>query len=92
MAGDIVVNLRGGNYFFSTPLEFTPEDSGRNGFQIIYRAYKKEVPVISGGVVVTNWTLDHGRERLPVRERQRQRPGVRHVGQDGCRWSLHRRP
>ncbi len=60
MPSDIVVNLRGGNYFISAPLEFTPEDSGRNGFQIIYRAYKKEIPVISGGVVVTNWTLDHG--------------------------------
>ena len=61
MAGDIVVNLRGGNYFISAPLEFTAQDSGRKGFQIIYRAYKKEIPVISGGVVVTNWTLAHGR-------------------------------
>lgn len=61
MTSDVVVNLRGGNYLVSTPLEFTAEDSGRNGFRVIYRAYKQEVPVISGGVAVTNWMLDHGR-------------------------------
>ena len=61
MTGDIVVNLRGGNYFTAAPLEFTAEDSGRNGFQISYRACQKEIPVISGGVMVTNWKPDHGR-------------------------------
>jgi hypothetical protein len=60
MSGDIAVNLRGGVYRITSPLEFSPADSGRNGFNIFYRAYKKEIPVISGGVVVTNWTLDHG--------------------------------
>jgi hypothetical protein len=61
MSGDIVVNLRGGNYPVTAPVEFSAADSGRNGFNVIYRAYKKETPVISGGVLVTNWTLDHGR-------------------------------
>ncbi len=61
MNGDIVVNLRGGNYRVTAPVEFSSADSGRNGFQIIYRAWKKEVPIITGGAAVTNWTLDHGR-------------------------------
>ena len=61
MNGDIVVNLRGGNYPVTSPVEFLAADSGRNGFQIIYRAWKKEIPVITGGVLVTNWSLDHGR-------------------------------
>jgi len=61
MTGDIVVNLRGGDYPLTAPVEFTPADSGGNGFQIIYRAYNHEKPVISGGVPVSGWTLDHGR-------------------------------
>jgi len=60
MTGDIIVNLRGGDYHITSPIEFFSEDSGRNGFSIIYHAYKNENPIISGGVPVTNWTLDHG--------------------------------
>ena len=59
MTGDIVVCLRGGNYPVTTPVEFTVADSGGNGFNVIYRAWKKEIPVISGGVPVTGWQLDH---------------------------------
>ena len=58
MAGDITVYLRGGTYPVTAPVEFGPADSGRNGFQVIYRAYEKETPVLSGGVMVKNWTLD----------------------------------
>ena len=60
MTGDIVVYLRGGAYPIAAPVEFQAADSGRNGFQVIYRAFEKEVPVLSGGVPVTGWTLDHG--------------------------------
>ena len=60
MTGDIVVNLRGGNYAVTAPVEFSAADSGRNGYKIIYRAYKNENPVISGGVLVTNWTRESG--------------------------------
>ncbi len=60
MSGDIIVNLRGGDYPVTTPIEFTAADSGRNGWKIIYRAWKKEIPVLNGGVLVTNWTRDHG--------------------------------
>jgi hypothetical protein len=60
MSGDILVNLRGGNFSVSAPIVFAPEDSGRNGFNIIYRAYQHETPVISGGVGVTNWSRVRG--------------------------------
>jgi hypothetical protein len=61
MTGDVVVNLREGSYAVTEPLEFGAPDSGRNDFNIIYRAYKNESPVINGGVLVTNWSLHHGR-------------------------------
>jgi hypothetical protein len=61
MTGDIVVNLRGGEYPIQSPVEFIAADSGANGFHIIYRAYRNETPVISGGARVTGWSLDHGR-------------------------------
>ncbi len=59
MTGDVVVNLRAGLYPVTAPVEFTPADSGCNGFKVIYRACKNEQPVISGGVPVGNWKLDH---------------------------------
>ena len=60
MAGDILVHLRGGTYTVTAPVEFGVADSGQNGFNITYRAYKEEVPVISGGVLVTDWTAERG--------------------------------
>ena len=60
MTHDLTVYLRGGTYPIAAPLQFTPADSGSNGFTVWYRAYKGETPVISGGVAVTGWTLDHG--------------------------------
>jgi len=59
MTGDIVVYLRGGDYHITAPVEFTSADSGGNGFKVVYRAYKKEIPVLNGGVLVTNWSVDH---------------------------------
>lgn len=61
MKGDVVVSLRGGVYPITSRVEFTAADSGFNGFHVIYRAFGHEVPVISGGVTVTGWTLDHGK-------------------------------
>ena len=55
MNGDITVYLRGGTYSLSAPLLFTEEDSGMNGFRIVYRAYENETPVVSGGRAVTGW-------------------------------------
>jgi len=55
MTGDITVFLRQGIYYLSSPLVFTEDDSGSNGFRIIYKAYEKETPIISGGNVITGW-------------------------------------
>jgi hypothetical protein len=60
MTGDIIVYLRAGTYPLSTPLAFGVQDSGTNGYHVIYQAYQNEVPVISGGVPVTGWTLVSG--------------------------------
>jgi hypothetical protein len=60
MKGDITVYLRGGIYPLRRTLEFTPADSGRNGFRVIYRNHPGETPWISGGVRVTGWTRHQG--------------------------------
>jgi len=60
MTADIIVYLRGGTYYLSSPLEFNENASGTNGFKVIYRAYENEVPVISGGQTVTGWTRVEG--------------------------------
>ncbi|KOV82500.1 carbohydrate-binding protein [Nocardia sp. NRRL S-836] len=59
MSGDIQVYLRGGNYPVSSTIDFTPSDSGTNGYRVLYSAYQNETPVLSGGVQVTGWT-QHG--------------------------------
>lgn len=55
MKGDITVYLRGGTYYVSSPLVFTEEDSGMNGFRVIYKAYQGEKPILSGGQEITGW-------------------------------------
>ncbi|MGO4751209.1 right-handed parallel beta-helix repeat-containing protein, partial [Streptomyces sp. 2MCAF27] len=60
MTGDINVYLRGGNYPVSSTINFTPADSGTNGHQVVYAAYRHEKPVLNGGVKVTGWTQHSG--------------------------------
>jgi len=57
MTGDIIIYLRGGTYSLSETIELGDEDSGTNGYDIIYRNYPDEVPVLSGGQSITGWTL-----------------------------------
>lgn len=52
---DITVVLRGGTYPIKNTLLFGPEDSGKEGHPIIWKAYEGERPVLSGGVEVGNW-------------------------------------
>ena len=59
MSGDIYVYLRGGNHPVSNTIEFTPGDSGTNGYRVVYAAYQNEAPVLNAGVQVTGWT-QHG--------------------------------
>jgi hypothetical protein len=56
MTGDIVVYLRGGDYALSAPVVFDAQDSGRNGFSVVYSAYPGEHPVVSGGQRITTWS------------------------------------
>lgn len=54
-AGGIRIILRGGTYHLSTPLLVRPEDSGTEASPTTVQAAAGEVPVLSGGVVVTGW-------------------------------------
>ncbi|EPR10369.1 carbohydrate-binding protein [Ruminiclostridium papyrosolvens] len=60
MTGDIYVYLRGGDYRLTSTITFGPEDSGTNGFRILYQAYQGEIPVLNGATKVTGWTQYNG--------------------------------
>jgi hypothetical protein len=53
--GDVF--LRGGTYYLPAPLVFTAQDSGTKKKLVIFRNYKDEKPVISGGIRLDdlNW-------------------------------------
>ncbi|MHB0998808.1 MAG: right-handed parallel beta-helix repeat-containing protein [Armatimonadota bacterium] len=53
--GDVTVMVRGGTYYLSNPLTFTPADSGSGTISVVYSAYPGEAPVISGGRRITGW-------------------------------------
>ncbi|NLC72083.1 MAG: right-handed parallel beta-helix repeat-containing protein [Desulfuromonadaceae bacterium] len=55
MSGDISVYLHGGVYVLPATLRFDADDSGFNGFKVIYRAFPGERPVLSGGRPITGW-------------------------------------
>jgi hypothetical protein len=62
----VTVLLMGGVYRQKETLEFTPEDSGTAACPITYQAYPGQVPVVSGGDVITGWERDdsaHSKER-----------------------------
>ncbi|GBG08959.1 putative carbohydrate-binding protein [Paenibacillus agaridevorans] len=57
MDSDIIVYLRGGTYVLDETFQLTSEDSGRNGFDVYYKAYPDETPVLSGGISIEDWAL-----------------------------------
>jgi methionine-rich copper-binding protein CopC len=58
MTEDITVHLRGGIHRLSSTLTLGPADSGTNGFDVVYRNYGSEVPVLHGGVDLSGgWVL-----------------------------------
>jgi hypothetical protein len=57
MTGDIIIYLRGGTYYIDNTINFVSIDSGTNGYNIIYKAFQNEAPVISGGKQITGWIL-----------------------------------
>ncbi|MFC0214749.1 Ig-like domain-containing protein [Paenibacillus chartarius] len=57
MTGDVDIVLRGGTYELQQTFALTPQDSGRNGYRVNYKAYPGETPVISGGRTITGWEM-----------------------------------
>ena len=57
MTSDIYVWMCGGNYQLTEPIVFSNEDGGKNGFKVIYKAFKNETVNINGGVSVNGWKL-----------------------------------
>jgi hypothetical protein len=57
MAEDIHVYIRGGEYPVTGTVQFSAQDSGKNGYKVHYCAYPGENPVLTGGKTVANWTL-----------------------------------
>ena len=55
MRGPIVVYIHGGTYPVSQAIQFSQEDSGQNGYDVIYRAVNGETPIFSGGMDVNGW-------------------------------------
>jgi len=56
MSGDIIVFLRGGTYELADTVVFDKQDSGTNGWNVVYTAYPGEKPAISGGQRINRWT------------------------------------
>jgi len=52
----VTVYLRGGDYYLDAPIAFGPEDSGTPDNPVTFAAYPDEVPRLSGGRVISEWT------------------------------------
>jgi hypothetical protein len=62
MSDDIIVSLADGAYRLSAPLRFTADDSGSNGYSVVWQAAPSARPVVTGARAVTGWALaDAGR-------------------------------
>ncbi|MCK6423125.1 MAG: right-handed parallel beta-helix repeat-containing protein [Aquabacterium sp.] len=59
MTSDVIVQIRGGEYA-QTALYFNHLDSGRDGYQVIWRNHPGERPLIHGGRRITGWQRDVG--------------------------------
>ncbi len=52
---DVTVWIREGTYALESPFILEPEDSGTEAHRITYAAYPAEIPVLSGGILVSGW-------------------------------------
>jgi hypothetical protein len=64
MKRNIVINLKGGTYHLKSAIQLGPEDSGTNGFSVVWQANPGEVPKVSGGKVITGWSLFDKRKNI----------------------------
>ncbi|TLS51878.1 hypothetical protein FE782_13305 [Paenibacillus antri] len=60
MTADVVVEVRGGTYALDETLSFGPADSGRDGFDVIYRGAPGERAALSAGERITAWSTTDG--------------------------------
>ena len=60
MSEDITVYLEGGTHRREKTFTLTELDSGKNGYQIIYRSYPNQTALISGGSELSGWTKHEG--------------------------------
>jgi parallel beta-helix repeat protein len=58
----VFVYVRGGIYFLTGPLVFSPQDSGTPATPVVYAAYPGETPVLSGGRQIRDWAPATGKE------------------------------
>lgn len=63
---DVVIHLREGTHVMTEPLRLSARDAGRNGHDVVYRAYPGETPLLSGGMQVTGWSPVPGEDDLLV--------------------------
>ena len=58
MSGNIIVNLLPGTYIRNTTFVLNEQDSGSNGYHVIYKASNTtDFPIISGAQQISGWTL-----------------------------------
>ena len=62
MQGDIIVNIDEGTYTFDETLVMSPEDSGKNGYRVIYKG--NNYPTLSGGFSVEGFKPSTRDERF----------------------------
>lgn len=77
MTADLTVYLEDGTYRLRRTLRLGPQDSGTNGYRVIWTGVSGAIPIISGGIQATNWRLTNEAlniwsTRVPVGVRTRQ--------------------
>jgi len=55
MTSDIDVDLHGGTYRLASTFQLGPQDSGSNGFHVVYQPVRNEQPVLTGATRVTGF-------------------------------------
>ncbi|MDH2393806.1 right-handed parallel beta-helix repeat-containing protein, partial [Streptomyces sp. HNM0663] len=66
MTGDIIVNLLGGTYELKTTFQLTAQDSGTNGFEVIYQRDPGATtpPILSGGKKITGFNVFDSNKKI----------------------------
>ena len=55
MTGDIIVHIAEGRYELDDTLSFGVDDSGSNGYQVIYQGDRDHIPTLSGAKQISGW-------------------------------------